>query len=99
MPMARRMTALPSSADGERSMRHLKMAALGTIVLGATAMVIGCAATSSAGPDGNVAAEAVAVLKSSFTERGQAKLDRLNQDETQRLCTQVGTKAPPSDVA
>ena len=28
-----------------------------------------------------------------------AKLDRLDQDETQALCSQYGTKAPPKDVA
>ena len=39
------------------------------------------------------------MLKSSFKERGQAKLDRLDQDETQRVCSQYGGKAPPKDVA
>jgi len=39
------------------------------------------------------------VMKSSFKERGQAKLDRLEQDETMKLCTQYGGKPVPKDVA
>ena len=39
-----------------------------------------------------------AVMKASFKERGQAKLDRLEQDETQRLCSQYSSKLP-KDVA
>ena len=38
------------------------------------------------------------VMKASFMERGQAKLDRLEQDETQRLCSQYPEKRP-ADVA
>ena len=34
------------------------------------------------------------VMKASFKDRGQAKVDRLNQDETQRLCTQYPVKRP-----
>ncbi len=47
----------------------------------------GCASMS----DSDVADKAVAVMKASFNERGQAKLDRLDQDETQKLCS-----IPPS---
>jgi sulfur-oxidizing protein SoxX len=49
----------------------------------------GCATTS----DQDVADRAVAVMKSSFNERGQAKLDRLDQDEAQKTCS-----IPPSVV-
>ena len=39
-------------------------------------------------------------MKASFKERGQAKLDRLDQDETQKRCAaSTATKAPPKDVA
>jgi len=41
-------------------------------------------ACASSGPSDE---EVKAKLKSSFKERGQAKLDRLDQDETQRLCS------------
>ena len=36
------------------------------------------------------------VMKASFKDRGQAKLDRLQQDETQRLCSQYPEKRPTS---
>jgi sulfur-oxidizing protein SoxX len=43
------------------------------------------------------AAKAVEVMKASFKPSGQAKLDRIDQDETQRLCTQyhAGIALPP----
>ncbi|MFO1316308.1 MAG: sulfur oxidation c-type cytochrome SoxX [Burkholderiales bacterium] len=58
--------------------------------------VVGCATGPS---DAEVSAKATQVLKASFKARGQAGLDRLDQDETQKLCTEYGTKAPPKDVA
>jgi sulfur-oxidizing protein SoxX len=45
--------------------------------------VAGCATTS----DAELTRQAVEVLRASFKERGQAKLDRLNQDEPQALCS------------
>jgi sulfur-oxidizing protein SoxX len=39
------------------------------------------------------------MLRASFREQGQAKLDRLDQDDTQRACSLQGGKAPPKDVA
>ena len=44
----------------------------------------GCALAPS---DAQIGAQALKVMKGSFKERGQAKLDRLDQDETQRLCS------------
>ena len=38
--------------------------------------------------------QAEIVMKASFRDRGQAKVDRLNQDETQRLCSQFPEKRP-----
>ena len=38
-------------------------------------------------------------MKASFKPRGQAGLDRLDQDETQRLCSAYAPKAPPKDIA
>jgi sulfur-oxidizing protein SoxX len=58
--------------------------------------VIGCATAQS---DVDVSRQAAAVLKSSFKANGQAGLDRLDQDETQRLCTQYANKPLPKDVA
>ena len=58
-------------------MRHLPIAAL------VAALVAGCATMS----DSEVNQRTVAMMKSSFKERGQAKLDRLDQDEGQALCS------------
>jgi len=60
------------------------------------AAVVGCATAQS---DVDVSRQAAAVLKGSFKANGQAGLDRLDQDETQRLCTQYANKPLPKDVA
>ena len=43
--------------------------------------------------------QAIAVMKSSFKERGQAKLDRLEQDRTMQVCTQYAQKPLPKKLA
>lgn len=60
------------------------------------AVLIGCATAPS---DERISAEASAMIKASFKARGQAGLDRLDQDDTQRLCSQAAGKAPPKDAA
>jgi sulfur-oxidizing protein SoxX len=60
------------------------------------AAVVGCATAQS---DVDVSRQAAAVLKESFKANGQAGLDRLDQDETQRLCTLYANKPLPKDVA
>ena len=55
--------------------RHLTGALAAAIA--APAILIGCATAPS---DAEVATKATAMLKVSFSERGQAKLDRLAQD-------------------
>ncbi len=72
-----------------------RVAAYATLAA-AAAWIAGCATGPS---DAETSAKAAQVLKASFNARGQAGLDRLDQDETQKLCTQYGTKAPPKDVA
>ena len=64
----------------------------------ALAVLAGCAGMM--GPsEAELNARALEVMKASFKERGQAKLDRLNQDETQRLCSEyAGRTLPPSVV-
>ena len=64
----------------------------------AVAVMAGCAGSTQQN-DAQLRAKALEVLKASFKERGIAKLDRLNQDETQALCSQYGINAPPKDVA
>ena len=58
-----------------------------SLLLACALIASGCATVN----DAEVAQKAVAVMKASFNERGQAKLDRLEQDEAQRLCS-----VPPS---
>jgi sulfur-oxidizing protein SoxX len=60
------------------------------------AILVGCVTAPS---DERISAEASAMIKASFKARGQAGLDRLDQDDTQRLCSQAAGKAPPKDVA
>ena len=57
--------------------------------------VVGCATAPS---DVEVSRQATAVLKSSFKANGQAGLDRLDQDDTQRLCSLYAGKQIPKDV-
>jgi len=59
-------------------------------------LLAGCASNAS---DSEITAKAVATMKSSFSARGQAGMDRLDQDETQRLCTDYATRKLPPDVA
>ena len=65
-------------------------------LLGVAGVMVGCATAPS---DAETSAKAAAMLKSSFKARGQAKLDRLDQDETQKVCSEYAGKAPPKDVA
>jgi sulfur-oxidizing protein SoxX len=39
--------------------------------------------------------ETLAVIKASFQDRGMAKIDRLNQTELQRICSETGNNPPP----
>ena len=62
-------------------MKPLTGAILG---FGVAAILVGCATTMS---DAEIARQATEVLRASFKERGQAKLDRLNQDSPQAQCS------------
>jgi L-cysteine S-thiosulfotransferase len=52
-----------------------------------------CAAMQPGPTDAEARAKAAEMMKASFKERGQAKLDRLAQDETQALCSQYAGEA------
>jgi sulfur-oxidizing protein SoxX len=69
---------------------------MAALAVAASVAVAGCASGPS---DAELEAKAAAVMKASFKARGQAKLDRLDQDDTQRLCTQAGVAAPAKAVA
>ena len=65
-------------------------------ILGVAAILIlaGCATLS----DAEITKQAAEVMRASFKERGQAKLDRLNQDEPQALCSRDDGKPPAKEV-
>ena len=65
-----------------------------SLFLACALIVSGCATVN----DAEVAQKAVAVMKASFNERGQAKLDRLDQDEAQKLCSIPPATRLPKDV-
>jgi sulfur-oxidizing protein SoxX len=57
----------------------------------------GCATMSS---DDEASLAALALMKRDFKDHGQATVDRLNQDEMQRICSEyVGERKLPRDVA
>ena len=64
------------------------MAAVGAVA------VAGCASMMYTPPTKE---ETQAVIKSSFRDRGIAKVDRLNQTELQAVCSETGNN-PPKDV-
>jgi sulfur-oxidizing protein SoxX len=67
-------------------------------LLAAAAIAAGCAAMKES--DDAQRAKALAMMKASFKEHGQAKLDRLDQDEVQRTCSQYNADKPiPKDAA
>jgi sulfur-oxidizing protein SoxX len=80
-----------SSADSRRTAPGSCVA-----ILALSAIAAGCATPVD---DGEIAAKTAAALKASFKASGQAKLDRLDQDETQRACSAAAGKAPPKDIA
>lgn len=75
----------------------MKRTLTGAIALIATAtIVVGCASMPS---DADLHADTVAMLKTSFKAKGQAGMDRLDQDETQRICSDYFNKPLPADTA
>ena len=74
--------------------RHLMLSL--AVLTGVAGILAGCATAPS---DAEVSAKATAMLKTSFKESGQAKLDRLDQDETQKTCSLYAGKAPSKDAA
>jgi len=66
-----------------------------TLTVGSALLLSGCASPPS---DAEINARATQVLKASFVARGQAGLDRLDQDETQKTCTTYAGKVPGKDV-
>jgi L-cysteine S-thiosulfotransferase len=65
-----------------------------TFVVAGVSMLASCASTTMQGPS---AAEVLASIKSSFKERGVAKLDRLEQTDIQKVCSE--SSASGKDVS
>jgi sulfur-oxidizing protein SoxX len=59
-------------------------------------LLAGCATTLT---EQEASTKALDVMKASFKERGQAKLDRLDQDEAQRLCSKPPSAELPKGAA
>ena len=78
---------MPRPSSAEAALRTLAVAAL---------VAAGCATTAG---DAEIAGKTATALKTSFKPAGQAGLDRLEQDDTQRTCSSLAGKAPPKAVA
>jgi sulfur-oxidizing protein SoxX len=74
---------------------HRSLAAAGVLAV-AVGVLVGCA---TAPADDDVTDRAAAMMKSSFRARGQATLDRLDQDDTQRLCSEYAGRGLPPPIA
>jgi sulfur-oxidizing protein SoxX len=72
-----------------------RLTALVSSAILAAMLLSGCATAPS---DAEISLRAAAVMRASFKERGQAKLDRLDQDPTQKLCSEYAGKTPPAEV-
>jgi sulfur-oxidizing protein SoxX len=59
------------------------------VVAAAAAAVVGCATYKAPSQQ-----ETMAVIKSSFQDRGQAKVDRLTQSQMQQICTDTHNDPP-----
>ena len=69
------------------------------VLTAAVAVAAGCASMTQR-DDAALNAKALELMKASFREQGIAKLDRLVQDDVQRLCSEYsGDKTLPKDVA
>jgi L-cysteine S-thiosulfotransferase len=75
-PLARRNTA-------QAAIKYIAL----TFTVGAAVVLLTSCATGSA--DAPSAQDGLAVIKGSFAERGIAKLDRLEQTEIQKICSQA----------
>jgi len=64
-----------------------------------TGIAMALAGCASGPSDAEIEARAREAMKAGFRERGQAKLDRLQQDETQKACSELQGKNPPKALA
>lgn len=74
--------------------RTAALVAAVTMAIVASALVAGCASTPSSSDYDRLA---LGMIKASFREQGQAKLDRIDQDAVQKACS--GETAPAPELA
>ena len=68
-------------------------------ILAATLLALAAGCAHLAANNDGYGEKALAIMKTSFKENGQAKLDRLNQDDMQRMCSEYAEKPMPKEVA
>ena len=74
-----------------------KLLTASVAIIIAALIAAGCATITS---DAEISQRAIAMMKSGFRESGQAKLDRLDQDEVQATCSKYeSAEKLPKDVA
>jgi sulfur-oxidizing protein SoxX len=71
------------------------LAAIAWSAIGVAVVAAGCAAVTGEDPEKS----AVALMKRDFKAHGQATLDRLDQDDVQRICTEYSGKQLPESEA
>jgi sulfur-oxidizing protein SoxX len=69
------------------------------LTIGIALAIAGCAVTTAEKSPAISDAEVSKVLHESFTAKGQATMDRLDQDEVQRACSEAQGKPLPAEVA
>ena len=75
------------------SVKNTRLRAAGIAACVVALAVAGCAAMQGSGGGGDRAEqEAIALMKKDFKPRGQATLDRLDQDPLQKACTRYGER-------
>jgi hypothetical protein len=72
-----------------------RIAGATVLVAAAAAILYGCAGAPANDDSASLEARTIAMLKESFKAHGQAGLDRLDQDDTQRVCSRYSTTPPP----
>jgi sulfur-oxidizing protein SoxX len=75
-------------------MNEPSMRRTGAVTLVAVLAIGGAAVAADKKPKKDYRAAAVEVMKASFQTKGQASVDRLNQDEVQAACSQYGASKP-----
>ena len=65
------------------------------ILTGLAAIAAGCASMN----DQEASQKVLEIMKTSFNERGQAKLDRLDQDSAQKLCSKPPLQELPKEAS